>query len=66
MTRLLEVIGKAFEADPVGASMLVDEAVSNWMLDEAEAHAPALQSHIASVVAIRNAVAKRALAKSYV
>jgi hypothetical protein len=66
MTRLLEVIGKAFRADPVGASMLVDEAVSNWMLDECEAHADVLQARMAADVAIRNAIAKRALAKSYV
>ena len=63
---LLRVIAKAMDEDPVGTSVLLDEAVHEWISDELERRADVIQPLIAADVAARTAVAKRALGRGYV
>ena len=66
MNDIVNVFAKAFEEDPIGTSMLIDETVYNYMVDQAEQIAPLLESFHATVASEKIAIAKAALAKQYV
>ena len=63
---LVRVLAKAMDDDPVGTSLLIDEAVHSWISDELIARAGLIQPLIAADVAARTAVAKRAIGRDYV
>lgn len=66
MTDLVSVIDAAFAADPEGAAVLVDEAVSNYVMDLLEANDAMLQAYAADEAQERTSVAKAALGRLYV
>jgi hypothetical protein len=63
---LVSTLSKAAEVDPEGAAVLIDEAVSNWMLDELDAHAEVLQPAIAKTLEREVRFGKRAIGRAYV
>ena len=63
---VMEVFAKAIESDPEGASALMNEVVYSYLADQAKELQPELESLFGAFVANNTAVAKRAIAKSYV
>ena len=61
-----QIVLKAFAEDPEGGALLMDEVVSGYLAEQAEIYAAPLQAVIANSVAGTTAIAKRALARSYI
>lgn len=63
---VMEVFAKAIESDPEGASALMNEVVYSYLADQAMEMQPELESLYGTFIANNTAIAKRAIAKSYV
>ncbi|CAB4194571.1 hypothetical protein UFOVP1264_26 [uncultured Caudovirales phage] len=63
---VLEVFAKAIKSDPEGALALMNEVTYAYLADQAEEVRPELEALLATFVAERTAIAKRAVVKSYV
>jgi len=63
---VMEVFAKAIKSDPEGASALMNEVVYSYLADQAKEMQPELESLYGTFIANNTAIAKRAIAKSYV